>query len=98
MACVEKDLKDHIVSTSLLWAGLPATRPAWPWMPPGMRRPQPLWATCSSASPPSECKLIEDDVIDARTSIFMEYHYIHYTTVVAFMSFFVVCILYHNIM
>jgi len=27
MAWVEKDLKDHIVSTPLLWAGLPTTRP-----------------------------------------------------------------------
>ena len=57
MAWVEKD---HRVSTPLLWAGSPTTRPgcpephpAWPSMPPGMGYPQPPWATCSSASPPS---------------------------------------------
>jgi len=43
MAWVEKDHNDHLVSTPLLCAGLPATRPgcpelrpAWPRMPPGM--------------------------------------------------------------
>ena len=30
MAWVEKDLKDHLVSTPLLQAGLPATRPGCP--------------------------------------------------------------------
>jgi len=35
---------------------LPEPHPAWPWMPPGMGHPQPPWATCSSASPPSVWK------------------------------------------
>ena len=35
MAWVEKDLKDHLVSTSLQWAGPPTTRPGCP-------EPQPL--------------------------------------------------------
>ena len=59
MAWVEKDHHDHLASTPLLCAGLPATipgcpepHPAWPWMPPGMGHPQPPWATCSSVSPP----------------------------------------------
>jgi len=52
MAWVEKDHNDRVVSTPLLCAGLPATRPgcpephpAWPWMPPGMGHPQPPWAS-----------------------------------------------------
>ena len=43
MAWVEKDHNDHLISTPLLCAGPPTTRPgcpephpAWPWMPPGM--------------------------------------------------------------
>ena len=63
MAWVEKDHNDNRVSTSLLCAASPTTRPgcpephpAWPWMPPGMGHPQPPWATCSSASPPSGWK------------------------------------------
>jgi len=51
MAWVEKDHNDHVVSTPLLCAGSPTTRPgcpephpAWPWMPPGMGHPQPPWA------------------------------------------------------
>ena len=43
MAWVEKDHNDHLVSTPLLCAGSPTTRPgcpephpAWPWVPPGM--------------------------------------------------------------
>jgi len=58
MIWVEKDQKDHLVTTPLPWAGSPTTRPvcpephpAWPCMPAGMGHPQPLWATCSSASP-----------------------------------------------
>ena len=54
MAWVERDLKDHLVASLLLWAGWPAARPgcpephpAWPGMPPGMGHPQPPWATCS---------------------------------------------------
>ena len=54
MTWVEKDHNDHWVSTPLLCAGSPATRPgcpephpAWPWMPPGMGHPQPPRATCS---------------------------------------------------
>jgi len=34
--------------------GSPEPHPAWPHMPPGIEHPQPTWATCSSASPPSE--------------------------------------------
>jgi len=30
MAWVENDLKDHLVSTPLPWAGLPTTRPGCP--------------------------------------------------------------------
>jgi len=30
MAWFEKDLKDHVVSTPLAWAGSPATRPGCP--------------------------------------------------------------------
>ena len=55
MAWVEKHHNDHRVSTPLLCAGSPVTRPGcpepypdWPWMPPGMGHPQPPWATCSS--------------------------------------------------
>jgi len=62
-AWVEKDHNHHQVSTLLLWAGSPTTRPGCPeqhrvssWMPPGMGNPQPHWATCSSASPPSVWK------------------------------------------
>jgi len=33
MAWVEKDLKDHLLSTSLPWAGLPTTRPGLPIQP-----------------------------------------------------------------
>ena len=54
MAWVEKDHNDHQVSTPLLCAGSPTSRPgcpephpAWPWMPPGMGHPQPPWAACS---------------------------------------------------
>ena len=54
MAWVENG---HPISTPLLCAGLPTTRPgcrephpAWLWMPPGMGNPQPPWATCSSAA------------------------------------------------
>ena len=46
MAWVEKNHNDHLVSTPLLCAesptsrpGCPEPHPAWPWMPP--------WATCS---------------------------------------------------
>jgi len=48
MAWVEKGHNDHVISTPLLCAGLPTTRPgcpephpAWPWMPPRMGHPQP---------------------------------------------------------
>jgi len=64
MAWIEKDLKDHLVSTPLLCAGSPATRPgcsephpAWPSMPPGMGHPQPPWATCSVRHHPLSEKL-----------------------------------------
>jgi len=52
MAWVEKDYNDHQVSTPLLCAGSPTTRPGcpephpdWPWMPPGIGLPQPPWAS-----------------------------------------------------
>ena len=61
MAWVVRDLKDHIIPAPLPWGGMPSTRPGcskphptWPWTLPGMEHPQLLWATCSSASPPSE--------------------------------------------
>jgi len=48
MAWLEKDHNDHLVSTPLLRAGLPTTRPgcpephpSWPWMPARMGHPQP---------------------------------------------------------
>jgi len=54
MAWVEKHQNDHWISTPLLCAGSPITRPgcpeqhpAWPWMPAGMGHPQPPWAPCS---------------------------------------------------
>jgi len=60
MVRVGRDLKDHLVPTPLTWAGTPSTRsgfskphPAWPWTLPGRGHPQLLWATRSSASPPS---------------------------------------------
>jgi len=63
LAWVEKDHNDPLVSTPLICAGSPSTRPgcpaphpAWPWMPPGRGHPQPPCATCSNASPPSVCK------------------------------------------
>jgi len=52
--------KTTMFQPPLLCAGSPTSRPgcpephpAWPWMPAGMGHPQPPWATCSSASPPS---------------------------------------------
>ena len=55
----EVNLKDHLVPTSLPWAGTPSTRPscskphpAWPWTLLGTGHLQLLWATCSSVSPP----------------------------------------------
>jgi len=54
MTRVEKTHNDHLVSTLLLCAGPPTTRPgcpephpATPCMPPGMGHPQPPWAMCS---------------------------------------------------
>ena len=48
MAGVEKDLKDHLVSTPCCGQGCqpgcPEPHPAWPCMLPGMRD-IPLWAT-----------------------------------------------------
>lgn len=53
-----RDLKDHLHPTPLPLAGLPPTisgcpkpQPIWPWMHLGMKHPQPLKSTCSSASP-----------------------------------------------
>ena len=61
MAWVGRDLKDHESPTLLPQAGPPAStfntrpgcpgpHPTWPWTPPGMRHPQPLWAACASTS------------------------------------------------
>jgi len=59
----EKDHNAHLVSTSLLCAGPPTSRPgcpephpAWPWMPHPWRHSQPPWSACSSVSPPSVWK------------------------------------------
>jgi len=56
--------KDHLVPTPLPWAGIPSTRtgcskpcPTWSWTLPGREHPQLLWATCSSASPPSDWRI-----------------------------------------
>jgi len=61
MVWVGRDLKDHIVPTSLPWAvtlsttpGCSNLRPAWPWILPGRGHPQLLRAISSSASLPSE--------------------------------------------
>ena len=44
-----RGLKDHLVPTSCheppTRSGCPGLHPAWPWAPPGMERPQLLWAT-----------------------------------------------------
>lgn len=64
MAWVEKKHSDRGVSSPLLRAGSPTTRrpgcpaphPAWARKPAGMGPPQPPWASCSSASPPSACQ------------------------------------------
>jgi len=61
MVWVERDLKDHLVPTSpAVGNNTPSTRagcskppPTWAWTLPGKEHPQLLWATCSSASPPS---------------------------------------------
>ena len=56
-----RDLKDHEALTPLPQSGqststfntrpgCPGPHPTWPWIPPGMRHPQPLWAACSSTS------------------------------------------------
>jgi len=61
MAQVGRDLKDHEAPTSPLHAGPPTStfntrpgcpgpHPTWPWTPPEMGHPQPLWAACASAS------------------------------------------------
>ena len=47
MDWVERDLKDHLVSTPLPWAWSPTTRPSCPELhpawPPGMGHPQIKW-------------------------------------------------------
>jgi len=59
MAWVGRDLKYHQVPTPLPQAGSPTSisntrpgypgpHPTWPWTPPGMGHPQPLWAACSA--------------------------------------------------
>jgi len=59
MAWVEKDHNGHLVSTFLMCAGLPTTRPgcpgqhlAWLWMLPERGHPQPPWQPVPSVSPP----------------------------------------------
>ena len=54
------ELEGHLAHPSPQWAGTSLTtpgssetRPAWPWMLPGMGHLPPLWAACSSISPPS---------------------------------------------
>ena len=62
MAWVGRDLKDREspdplpeagppTSISNTRPGCPGPHPTWPWTPPGMGHPQPLWAACSSTSP-----------------------------------------------
>jgi len=60
MVWVGRDLKDHLVPTSLPWAGTSSSRPGCskphpnsPGKLPGKGHLQILWATYSSASPPS---------------------------------------------
>ena len=36
----------------LQWSGCSEPHSSWPWMPPEIRHPPPLYTTCSSASPP----------------------------------------------
>ena len=78
MACIGMDLKDHQVPTPPPQAGLPISifnarpgcpgfHPTWPWTPPGTGHPQPLWAACSSASPPSGKELSPD--IQTKSSL-----------------------------
>lgn len=65
LAWVGRELRGYQVPNPLSKAGLPAARPstrsdcpgpqpACPYMPTGMRRPQPFWATCSCTSPFSQ--------------------------------------------
>jgi len=71
MAWVGRVLKDHQAPTPPLQAGPPTSafntrpgcpglHPSWPWTPPGMGHPQPLWAACSSTSP--LCKELPPDI------------------------------------
>lgn len=68
MIWIGKDVKDHLVPSSLWWAGLPTTRLSsrsgcpglhltWPWTLPGTRHPQLLWAAYPSTSLLSEWKI-----------------------------------------
>ena len=65
MAWVEKDHKDHLVSTSLLWAGLPAIRSGCPGrIQPGIKEPRnhcgwkrPLWSPSPITNPSPPCPL-----------------------------------------
>ena len=58
---LEGTFKDHLVQQPPCHGQTPSTRPAcskphpaWPWTLPGRGHPQLLWASCASASPPSE--------------------------------------------
>ena len=67
MAWVGRDLKGHESPTPRSQAGPPTStfhtspgcpgpHPTWPWTPPGMGRPEPLWAACCSPLPPLETR------------------------------------------
>lgn len=43
----KKDLKDQ-------WSDCPRVHSSWPWTPSRMGHPQPIWAACANAPPPSE--------------------------------------------
>jgi len=64
MVWVGRDLKGHLVPTSLPWAwrssarsGYSKPHPAWFWTLPERGHLQLLWTTCSSASPPSSWRI-----------------------------------------
>ena len=43
-----------LTSRSGAGAGCPEPHSTWPWTPPGMGHPKPLWTACSNTSPLSE--------------------------------------------
>jgi len=58
MVSVGRDLIYYLISTALqtpsTTTGCSKPHPTWPWTLPGRGHPELLWATSSSASPPSE--------------------------------------------